>query len=92
MVYESFMLSYFPAFASPPWRLVRKVATTLVRCFGVSGLQPALHLGTACLSLYTGCKANFRTDVQRVELDIYLKKGSILYEVSRAFDSMYQIN
>lgn len=34
----SFVLSYFPTFARPPWRLVRKVATTIVRCHGVSGL------------------------------------------------------
>lgn len=65
--------SYFPAFASPPLTLVRKVATTLVRSYGVSGLQSALHLGTACRLLYTDRLAISKTNNLRVELG-YTKK------------------
>ena len=38
----------------------------------------ALHLGTACLSLYTDGQASFKINDQRVGLGVHRKKGAFL--------------
>ena len=77
------MPSCFPAFARPPLRLVRKVATTLVRCYGVSGLQSALHLGIACRSLYTYHLARSKIKDLRVDFEYTTKMEHPLWGFRR---------
>ena len=52
--------SLLSRFCQPAFDIGSQGATTLVRCYGVSGLQSALHLGIACRLLYIGRLANPR--------------------------------